>query len=90
MAMTDVAPTADRPGRPEPSDDDDGGSVLAPGTTVEVRSRLESRRWSRGFEIAEAVDGGYRLRRLSDGSLMPVIFAADDVRTERRRGTWWY
>lgn len=89
MAMTDVAPTADRPVHPDrPAEADD--TALAPGTTVEVRSRLESRRWSRGFEVVEVVDGGYRLRRLSDGALMPVTFAADDVRSERRRGTWWY
>jgi len=57
-----------------------------------VRSRFESR-WSRGFEIAEsevAAEGQkYKVRRRSDGSILPVVFAEDDVREERRRSTWW-
>ena len=48
-------------------------------------------RWARGFEVAEALDGnGYRLRRISDGSVLPAEFAADDVRAERKKqGLWW-
>ena len=67
------------------------GSVR-PGTHVEVRSRFESR-WSRGFEVSEIVqhDGRdqFRLRRRSDGSELPVLFDADDLREEHRRSTWW-
>ena len=65
--------------------------VVRPGTRVEVRSRFESA-WSRGFEVAERVDTGrprYKLRRRSDGSILPVLFDEDDLREERRRGTWW-
>lgn len=67
---------------------------MKPGTHVEVRSRFEQR-WSRGFEVAELVEDSdpeharYRVRRRSDGSLLPVLFDADDLREERRRGTWW-
>jgi hypothetical protein len=65
---------------------------VSPGTHVEVRQRFESR-WSRGFEIAEAFDeqgrSRYTLRRRSDGSILPVHFDEDDLREERRRGTWW-
>jgi hypothetical protein len=40
--------------------------------------------WSSGFEIAEIVlapDGlaGYRLRRVSDETVFPVVFPAEDV-----------
>jgi hypothetical protein len=65
---------------------------MRPGTHVEVRSRFESR-WSRGFEVADCDDTNgppvYKLRRRSDGSILPVVFTEDDVREERRRGTWW-
>ena len=44
---------------------------------VEVLSALGS--WSRGFEIADVVRDngtfGYRLRRISDGAVLPVTFA---------------
>jgi hypothetical protein len=60
---------------------------LEPGTAVEVRNRFEQR-WARGFEIVEMVDDGYRVRRLSDGSVLPVTIAAEDVRPEREK--WWY
>jgi hypothetical protein len=64
---------------------------LEPGTIVEIRNRFELR-WVRGFEVVEAYGEGYRVRRLSDGSVLPVVFSADDVRPERekRRGQWWY
>jgi hypothetical protein len=68
-----------------------GGARLVEGARVEVRNRLDGT-WARGFEIAEAPAGGYRLRRLSDRTLLPVVFGDDEVRPERerRRGTWWY
>ena len=59
------------------------------GAKVEVRRRFDAR-WARGFEIAEVTDNGYRLRRLSDKELLPVEFEPDDIRPERKRGTWWY
>lgn len=65
---------------------------MRPGTRVEVRSRFEAR-WTRGFEIAaydESVDPPvYRVRRRSDGSILPVGFGPEDVREERRRSMWW-
>jgi hypothetical protein len=65
-------------------------SPLAPGTKVDVRNRYQGT-WVRGFEVAEAVDGGYRIRRLSDGSVLGELFSRDDVRRERRRqGFWWH
>ncbi len=65
--------------------------VLEPGTRVEVRDRFRGS-WARGFELAEVDEGGLRVRRLSDGAVLPVVFDPDDVRVERRRkqGLWWY
>jgi hypothetical protein len=65
---------------------------VRPGTRVEVRGRFESR-WSRGFEIADREGDPqqprYRVRRRSDGAILPVTFSEDDLREERRRSTWW-
>jgi hypothetical protein len=76
----------------------DGGAVevsggrtpLEPGTEIEVRNRFD-RSWSTGFEVAEIVDGRYRILRLSDGSTLPEMFDRDDVRRRRRprQGFWW-
>lgn len=71
-----------------------GGSkeptALPVGAAVEVRTTFDARRWARGFEVATVEDDGYRLRRGSDSQLLPVVFPAEDVRAERKRGTWWY
>ncbi|HEV7888002.1 MAG TPA: hypothetical protein VGO92_10620 [Acidimicrobiales bacterium] len=62
---------------------------LKPGTRVEVRSRFDGR-WSRGFEVAQVLDHAYKLKRMSDGSVLPTDFEEQDVRHERRRqGMWW-
>lgn len=64
--------------------------LVKPGTRVEVRSRFDDS-WARGFEVAEVMPEGYRLRRLSDLSVLPVEFPTDDVRKERKKqGLWWY
>jgi hypothetical protein len=64
--------------------------ALAVGTPVDVRSRYVGA-WSRGFEVAESVKQGYRVRRLSDGSILPDVFASEDVRAQRHKhGQWWY
>jgi hypothetical protein len=63
---------------------------LEPGTRVEVRRRFDQH-WSRGFEIAEAVDDGYRLKRVSDNSVLPSTFSDEEVRPEKKKtGMWWY
>ena len=56
-----------------------GGEALEPGRPVEVRNRLDGR-WSGGFEIQAVTADGYRLRRLSDGSVLPVALSPEDVR----------
>ncbi len=68
-----------------------GPELLAAGTAVDVRSRYLGT-WSRGFEVAEIVGDTYRVRRLSDGAVLPSDFASDDVRLQRpkKSGLWWY
>lgn len=69
---------------------------MEPGTRVEVRSRFDQR-WARGFEVAEIVTppgeptepAAYRVRRRSDGSVLPVVFVDDDLREEKKRSMWW-
>jgi hypothetical protein len=47
--------------------------------------------------VADLVDDGggrqrermYKVRRRSDGSILPVTFAEGDLREENRRSTWW-
>ncbi|HEX4538949.1 MAG TPA: hypothetical protein VH112_01800 [Acidimicrobiales bacterium] len=64
---------------------------LGPGRRVEVRNRFTGT-WSRGFDIAEVLPGGYRIRRLSDGSVLPTLFLREDVRPRppRKAALWWY
>lgn len=77
---------------------------LRAGTKVEVRNRFDGS-WSPGFEVAEVAEVAdvaevvdlvdvvdlveYHVVRLSDGEVLPVPFAAADVRRERSRSTWW-
>lgn len=69
----------------------DWPAPLAPGDKVEVRKRFDAS-WAKGFEVAELTDDGVRVRRLSDGAVLPVDFDWDDIRAERERkhGLWWY
>jgi hypothetical protein len=63
--------------------------TLKPGAKVEVRTAFD-RTWASGFEVDAVSDDGYWLRRLSDGSLLPVTVAADHVRRERRDANMWW
>jgi hypothetical protein len=46
---------------------------------VEVRNHYDGR-WDEGFEVVAERPSGLRLRRLSDGAVLPVEFPADEVR----------
>lgn len=66
------------------------------GVEVEVRSRFDGS-WSGGFALeSEERDEhgkivGRKVRRLSDGMVLPMVFDVRDVRTaEDRRYTWWH
>ena len=50
------------------------------GEPVEVYSAYENI-WSDGFVIAEVGNGGYTVRRLSDGSLLPRVTSETDLRS---------
>jgi hypothetical protein len=65
--------------------------ALSTGTPVDVRSRFVGS-WSRGFEVAERVDDrGYRVRRVSDGTVLPDVFEDQEIRPQKRRQDfWWY
>lgn len=56
-------------------------SVLDERTRVTVRDRYLGA-WNAGFEVAQVVHGGYRIRRLSDGSVLPVPLPFDQVRRD--------
>jgi hypothetical protein len=65
-------------------------ALLKPGTRVEVRRRFDQS-WTRGFEVAEVQASTYRLRRCSDGAVLPYDFDLRDVRAEHKKpGLWWY
>jgi hypothetical protein len=57
-----------------------GAPAIPTGTSVEVFIGFNAS-WVSGFEIASNVDAGYQLRRLSDRSVLPMTFPANDLRT---------
>ena len=74
------------------------GGTIAPGPVavdgrIEVRSQFGSR-WVSGFAVHEVVLGeegslGYRLRRLTDGFVLPAVFPEADVRAAEGDGRRW-
>jgi hypothetical protein len=63
------------------------GPSLGVGTHVEVRSGLDGS-WQGGFVVEEVTATGYRLRRESDGEVLPEL-PHERVRRRRSRSTWW-
>lgn len=58
-----------------------------PWSTVEVRTSFG---WARGFEVIESPsEDGWRLRRLSDGCILPRLFSAQELRPAGRPDTPW-
>ena len=53
--------------------------TLSPGHSIEVRNHYCST-WCLGFEIAASTGLGYLVRRCSDQYVLPVPFAASEVR----------
>jgi len=63
-------------------------SDVVPMLDVDMRVCVRNRflgDWTTGFEVAEVLHDGYRIRRLSDGHAFPDVFAFEDVRLERRQ-----
>jgi hypothetical protein len=68
---------------------------MKPGTRVLVRSSFDGS-WASGFVLeSEERDEtgkiiGRRVRRLSDGMVLPKLFPPEDVRREKRDDfPWW-
>ena len=55
------------------------------GDQVEVYSAFGDS-WVRGWEVAEVISEGYRIRRLSDASLLPGFTSEADLRFLPSRG----
>ena len=72
----------------------DWGSCVADalevGDRVEVRRRFDAQ-WARGFEVVEVTANGYRVRRESDGEVLPAEFSEEDLRRAHKRNNdfWW-
>lgn len=59
--------------------DDIGPDHIGAGTAVEVQCRFDQR-WTRGFTVVDVTREGYRLRRQSDGSVLPAWFPREQLR----------
>ena len=58
------------------------------GQEVEVHTTFDNS-WAPGFEIAEVIDrGSYRVRRKSDGTLLPSVTAEYDLRVAWLAPEW--
>ena len=55
------------------------------GEKVEVHTRFTDS-WAQGFVIEDVVGEGYRLRRLSDGAVLPGVTGESDLRPAE--GSW--
>ncbi|MEO6989459.1 MAG: hypothetical protein ABI239_12535 [Aquihabitans sp.] len=73
----------------DPDETTDAAHLMVVGTKVDVRTGFDGH-WSNGFVVADHHDGGYRIRRRSDNTVLPAVFDADQVRRERRNSMWWY
>ncbi|MHB8262420.1 MAG: hypothetical protein ACYDGY_01540 [Acidimicrobiales bacterium] len=73
-----------------PDREQEDASKLAVDAHVEVRDRYQGT-WARGFAVAEQLENGYVVRRISDGAILPGVFTEEEVRpSKRRQGMWWY
>lgn len=63
------------------------GPSLTVGTQVETQSGFDGS-WQSGFVVQEVTERGYRLRRDSDGVVLPEL-PHEQVRRQRKRSTWW-
>jgi hypothetical protein len=39
--------------------------------------------------VAEGDSARYKLKRRSDGSVLPALFVDDELREEKKRSMWW-
>lgn len=57
------------------------------GAKVEVKARFDGT-WSGGFEVVDVEDDGYRIRRMTDGTVLPSVFHHNEVRQESGGSGW--
>ena len=71
-----------------PAEEGAGGGLTA-GCPVEVRTRFDGR-WVGGFRVVSREAGGFRLARSCDGSDLPELLGAHEVRplAGAGPGTW--
>jgi len=50
------------------------------GAVVEVRTRYQAGQWAPGYQVAEVLDGGYRVMRRGSREVLPEVFGPADVR----------
>ena len=62
---------------------------LRVGTRVDVHTRYEPGRWTRGFNIAAVRPDGYLVRRASDGAVLRETIRPDEVRVVSPVPTGW-
>ena len=60
---------------------------FAVGDAIEVHTRFNDS-WCGGFEVAEVLAGGYRVRRTHDRTMLPEATGHDDVREPRPGRPW--
>lgn len=53
--------------------------MVGPGQRVDILNHFDGR-WVPGFEVIANSDGGVMVRRISDGVVLPVSFAATEIR----------
>jgi len=50
------------------------------GSVVEVRTQYQAGQWAHGYQVAEVLDGGYRVMRRGTREVLPQVFEPADVR----------
>jgi len=60
------------------------GRVLK-GDRVEVRTRYQPGQWAQGYEVAETLEGGYRVFRRGSQDVLPDVFGPADVRLDGKQ-----
>ena len=65
------------------ADEDAFEPGLASGAPVEVRNHYDGS-WSGGFQVEASHVEGYSLLRLSDGTVLPLVFTRGDIRLDLR------
>ena len=58
---------------------------LCADAAVEVRTRYLTEQWAHGYEVAEVLPDGYRVRRRGSREVLAEVFTAADLRPQGDR-----